>query len=137
MTKTCARTVYCLQRVSCLETGETVKNELYTWNRHKSQIIHCRSILHLEIILNHSYHSPFLAIPVSVKWAPVSQHDFLSIFSKRLRQLAFISDTSFSKCFSRSANSSCSRACSHTHNLHYPLQTDENELVVEVQECKC
>ena len=25
----------------------------------------------------------------------------------------------------------------HTHNLHYPILTDENELVVELHECIC
>ena len=51
-------------------------------------IFHCNSILHLEILRNHSCNSPFLAILVSVKRASVSYHDFLWIFVQRTLRLA-------------------------------------------------
>ena len=49
-----------------------------------------------------------------------------------------VSDTSISKCFL--SHSSSNRTCFeilHSHNLLHPVPTGENELVVEVHECKC
>ena len=100
--------VACWSRLNMIEDLERLPVD---WEREK--MLHCNSILFLEILLNHSCNScnsPSLATPVFVKWVAVSYHDFLSIFDHRICQLAIpelfsifhfmnTSDLSFSKCF--------------------------------------
>ena len=62
-----------MYQVACFGRGSTWIEDLERlpgdWER--EILFHCKSILHLEILSNHFFNSPFLVNPVSVTRAPV------------------------------------------------------------------